>query len=77
MTDPRARVNAAFAAYRAARGQPVAVQDAARRRYDAAVAEHEAMTRHDGIRGARDRMGLASNRPTAMPRRSAWEPDPK
>ena len=77
MTDPRTAVNAAFAAYQATRGQPAAVQDAARRRYDATVAQHEAMCPTRGIVGTRDRMrGVTRN--DGQPRRgSAWDPDPR
>lgn len=53
--NPRAAVEAAFADYSATRGRPPAEQDAARRVYDAAVRECEAME-PNGIRGTRERM---------------------
>lgn len=54
--NPRAAIEAAFAAYRATAGQPVHVQEAARKRYDAAVRAHEARYPCVGIEGTRERM---------------------
>ena len=67
--------DAAWAAYQATRGKPAAEQDAARRRYDAAVRAEEQREGLDCIMGTRDRM-IAARRaaqPARPPvKRDAW-----